>query len=341
MINAAIVGLGWWGSTLVDSVRGSNLIRFVAAATRSQSKKDQEFAASNNLTLVGGIEELVAIKDVDAIVLATPPLGHLQQIIAAAQAGKHVFSEKPLALSTDEARAAVNAVEKAGVILGLGYNRRFHPSWIDLRHRVKAGELGTILHIECTMSGPNGLNFTNEAWRARSNESPCGGLIPAGVHAIDCFIDLVGEISSVFCQSFRRIVPVDNDDTTSVLFRMKAGMSAYLATMTATAPSFRLQVYGSAGMAALGGSVHVVGQSSHQRRSGLFGSYLLQPVKGEAQMIEVPEFDVNRAELESFAMAIDGGTPFPISHEQMVHGVAVTEAIVRSARTSELQRITL
>jgi predicted dehydrogenase len=103
--------------------------------------------------------------------------------------------------------------------------------------------------------------------------------------------------------------------------------------MMATVPSFRFQVYGSKASATLGGAVHVVGQSSHQRRSGLFGSYLLQPIKGDAAALEVPEFDVNRAELEAFAAAAAGAQPYPISHEQMVHGVAATEAIVRSARS--------
>jgi predicted dehydrogenase len=156
-----------------------------------------------------------------------------------------------------------------------------------------------------------------------------------GVHAVDGFIDLVGEIDHVYAQSFRRAAPNPNDDTTSVLFRMKAGMSAYLGTMMATAGTFRLQVYGSKAVAALGGNVHVAGQSSHQRRAGLFGSYLIQPVKGDAEAIEVPEFDVNKAELEAFAAAAAGTAPYPIPHEEMIHAVAVTDAIIASARSGQ------
>ena len=92
-------------------------------------------------------------------------------------------------------------------------------------------------------------------------------------------------------------------------------------------------------MALLGGAVHVAGQSSQQRRSGLFGSYMIQPVKGDAQSIDVPAFDVNRAELEAFATAAAGGAPFPISHQQMIHGVAVTEAILTSARSSQVETV--
>jgi predicted dehydrogenase len=339
LIRAAIAGLGWWGGTLVESVEGSSLIRFVAASSRSGSQRDRDTAAKHRLTLVGSFEELLDRTDIDAVVLATPPSGHTEQIIAAADAGRHVFCEKPLAVQKAAAIAAIEAVDRAGVTLGLGYNRRFHPSWIDLKHRVQSGELGTILHAECTMSGPNGLTASPEAWRSQVAEAPCGGLLPMGVHGIDALIDLFGEVDHVYCQSIRRAVTNENDDTTSVLLRMKAGMTAYLATMMATAGSFRFQVYGSKAMAVLAGAVHVTGQSSQQRRSGLFGSYLIQPVKGDAQSIEVPVFDVNRAELEAFAAAAAGGPDYPISHQQMVHGVAVTEAVLSSARSSRVETV--
>ncbi len=339
-----IAGLGWWGGTLVDSVEGSEGVRFVAAFTRSRSQQDQDLAAKHHLQLADSFEALLANPDIDGVVLATPPAGHADQIVAAAAAGKHVFCEKPFVMSKASAERAVAAVRAAGVTLGLGYNRRFHPSWIDLKQRIASGELGTILHAECTMSGPNGLTLAANAWRGSSEQAPLGGLFPMGVHAVDGLIDLFGDVDNVFCQSFRRAVPGNNDDTTSVLFRMKAGMSAYLGTMMATAGTFRFQVYGSKAMALLGGSTHVAGQSSQHRRAGLFGNYVIQPVKGDAVAYDVPVFDVNRAELEAFAQAASGGAPYPIPYAQMVHGVAVTDAIIASAtskpaRTRSLRNI--
>jgi predicted dehydrogenase len=160
-----------------------------------------------------------------------------------------------------------------------------------------------------------------------------------GVHAIDGMIDLVGAIEQVYCQSLRRAVPNDVDDTTSVLLRMRQGMTGYLGTMMATAGTFRFQVYGSKAMALLGGSVHVAGQSSQHRRAGLFGSYVIQPLKGDALELEVPQFDVNRAELEAFARAAAGDEPYPIPAEQMIHAVAVTEAIIASANTNRVEPV--
>jgi len=339
MLKAGLIGLGWWGETLIDSVANSESIRVTAATSRSNSERDHELAAKHGLTLFPTIDALLASDEIDAVILATPPSGHPDQIIKCAQAGKHVFCEKPLSLSGDAAAAAIAAVREAGVTIGLGYNRRFHPTWIDLKERVQSGALGTILHAECTMSGPNGLLISADAWRAHASEAPCGGLIPMGVHAIDEFIDLFGDVEGVFCLSDRRAVPSDNDDTTSVLFKMKSGVTAYLGTMMATAGTFRFQIYGSKAMALLGGAVHVAGQSSHQRRSGLFGSYVIQPVKGDPEEIAVPEFDVNRAELEAFAAEVLKGTPYPISHHEMAHGAAVTEAIICAARSNQFEPI--
>jgi hypothetical protein len=152
-----------------------------------------------------------------------------------------------------------------------------------------------------------------------------------GVHAVDGMIDLCGAIDRVYCQSFRRAVEIDADDTTSILFRMKDGMSGYLGTMTATGPGFSFQVFGSQGSVRLEGMTHVAGASSEERRTRLFGTCKFQPVQGEAEVWQAERYDVTRACLEAFARAASGGPEFAIPHEEMIHGAAVTEAIIRSA----------
>src|SRR5580704_2969804 len=339
MINAAIVGLGWWGKTLVESAKGSSAIRFVAGATRTVSPEVEAFAKKMELRLAPDYAALLADKAVDAVVLATPHSMHAAQVIAAAQAKKHVFCEKPFALTKKEAEQAVAAVRQGGVTLGLGYNRRFHPEMTKLRERIRSGDLGTILHVEATMTFPNVLFINPSHWRANREETPCGGLAPMGVHAVDGMIDLCGEIDQVYCQSFRRAAVIDADDTTSILFRMKDGMSGYLGTMTTTGPGFSFQVFGSKGWLRLEGVTHVAGASSDERLMRLFGDCKFQPVKGDLQVWQAERIDVSRAVLEAFAKAADGGPAFPISLEQMVHGAAVTEAIIRSAANGQVEHV--
>jgi predicted dehydrogenase len=340
MINAAIVGLGWWGKTLVEAVQGTSQdIHFVAGSARTASPELKAFAEAQNLRLYTSFDAVLADSSVNAVVLATPHSLHPQQVVAAAKAGKHVFCEKPFALTKHEAESAVAATTAAGVTLGLGYNRRFHPEMTKLRERIRSGALGTVLHVEATMTFPNGLFLKPDAWRADSHETPCGALTPMGVHAIDGMIDLCGSIDHVYCQSFRRVVEVDSDDTTSMLFRMKAGMSGYLGTMTATGPGFSFQVFGSKGSVRLEGMTHVAGASSEERRTRLFGTCKFQPIKGEAEVWEADRLDVTKACLEAFAQAAGGGAPFPIPLEEMIHGAAVTEAVIRSAGSGGVEQI--
>ncbi len=340
MLNAAIVGLGWWGKTLVEAVQqDSEEIRFIAGATRTKTPEIQAFADAQKFAFADNYEALLADPNVEAVVLATPHSMHARQVVAAAAAGKHIFCEKPFALTKESAEQAVNAAKTAGVTLALGYNRRFHPEMTKLRNRIRSGDLGTILHVEATMTFPNALMMKPDAWRADPHETPCGGLTPMGVHAVDGMIDLCGPIDHVFAQSFHRIVPVNADDTTSILFRMKEGMSGYLSTMTATGPGFSFQVFGSKGWVRLEGMTHVAGASSEERRTRLFGTCKFQPIKGPAETWEAERLDVTRASLEAFAQAARGGPVYPIPTDEMIHGVAVTEAIVRSASSEKIEKV--
>jgi predicted dehydrogenase len=166
-----------------------------------------------------------------------------------------------------------------------------------------------------------------------------GGLASLGVHAVDAFIDLCGEYDHVYCQSFARVVQGEIDDTTSMLFRMKAGMSAYLSTITTTGPGFSFHVFGSKGWLRLEGVTHVAGASSEERRTQLFGTCKYQPLKGPLEVWEAEKLDVTRTCFEAFARAAEGGTPFPITPDQIIHGASASEAIIRSASSGKVERV--
>src|SRR5215475_3145187 len=142
MLRAAIIGPGWWGKTLVTAVQGkSDAITFVAAATRTPAKVE-EFCRQHGLKLLADYEAALADPDIDAVVLATPHSQHGDQVRRAAAAGKHVFCEKPFTLTADDARRAVDAATKAGIVLAVGFNRRFHPSLQEMKRRVRDGAFG-------------------------------------------------------------------------------------------------------------------------------------------------------------------------------------------------------
>ena len=107
MINAGIVGLGWWGRTLVEAVSNgqSDEINFVAGAARTHTDDLKAFAKQQKFELYDSYEKLLKDPKVDAVVLATPHSLHVEQVVQAAESKKHVFCEKPFALT----RAATTA----------------------------------------------------------------------------------------------------------------------------------------------------------------------------------------------------------------------------------------
>ena len=118
MIDAAIVGLGRWGQTLVEAVQGrSDRLRFTCAVSRNPDKL-RDFAGRHRLALVGEFEPVLADRTVDAVVLATPHSLHCRQIIAVAAAGKAVFCEKPLTLKKADAARVIDACRDAGLCWG-------------------------------------------------------------------------------------------------------------------------------------------------------------------------------------------------------------------------------
>ncbi|MFN5997047.1 MAG: Gfo/Idh/MocA family protein [Paracoccaceae bacterium] len=326
MLNAAIIGLGWWGKTLVRAAKAGGEIAIVAGATGRRALAE-DFAAAEGFDLKNNLDEILADPKVDAVILATPHLDHEGQMIAAAKAGKHIFVEKPFTLSKTSAEAAVAAIRAAGITVSIGHNRRFHPHMADLRRRVRKGALGTILHVEGTMTAPNGLFLKPDSWRVDPRQSPAGGMAGLGIHMVDSMVDLFGPIAHVTCQSLHRATPSGAQDTTSVLLGFVEGMTGYVSCMTATSPTYRFCVYGSGGVAEIRGQGLDDFSFAPAPDAPLSGHATAKPVERHS----LPGFDTVAAELSAFAAAVSGASPYPITPDEMIHGAAVFEAIAASA----------
>src|SRR6185369_777574 len=192
MLDAAIIGLGRWGQNYVNSVQGaSTRLRFTRAVVRNPDKS-REFADKHRLHLSSDYAELLADPGIGMVVLATPNSQHPAQIIAAAQAGKAVLCEKPLALTRADAERVVHACRQAGVLLGVGQDKRYWPSMQELKRVVDSGVLGELLHVEGHFSNENASQKLHYGWRESTAESPGGSITATGIHVLDAFVNLVG-----------------------------------------------------------------------------------------------------------------------------------------------------
>lgn len=327
-LRAAIVGMGTWGQNLVRSVHGHReAIEFVAGTTRTLERA-RGFAAEFGIPMSADYETILANPGIEAVVLATPHSLHSEQIIAAARAGKHVFSEKPLGLTREASEAAVRACAEAGVTLGVGYNWRFQPALREIKRMLEDGRLGKLLHVEGNFNGPSAYRFPRGHWRHDRNEVPAGGMTGRGVHVVDAMLYLAGHIESVTAQSSRLAQDFGVDDTTSMLFRFRNGASGYLGTVIATAEGWRMQVFGSRGWVEVGDVEHL---TTWSMRVSMVDP--ADPMKRHGvQVMTFPATSTERDELEHFATAAREQRPLAVPGGDEVHNVAALEAILRSAR---------
>src|SRR3979490_2351564 len=167
MIKAAVIGLGWWGQTILRNLRNSTNIPTVLCVDPLDSARTA--ASASGVEPSPHFEDALTHPDVQAVILCTPQERHADQIAAAARSGRHVFCEKPLCTTSADAETAIAAVRKAGVQLGIGHERRFEPAVIEMRQRFAAGEFGNPLLLEGNFSQDQFLDMTrgNRA-RARS-----------------------------------------------------------------------------------------------------------------------------------------------------------------------------
>lgn len=333
MIRVAIVGLGWWGQHIAACLRQPDtdsklvLVRGIDARAERLGEVGQRY----EIPLGASLEEALEEASIEAMILATPHSMHESQIIACAKAGKHVFCEKPLALSLPSALRAVDACESAGIVLGVGHERRFEPAFAEVKWLIDSGALGTLMHLEANFSHDLLAKLSPTDWRASPRESPIPALSAMGIHLTDVYRYLCGPIEEVFACSVQRCGYWGAGDVLSVQLRFASGLTGYLSTILVTPMFVRFQAFGSTAWVEARGDMHP-GEPGTTRVT-------VSRTGQERSVKELAFVDTVRANLDAFADAVTGRAPYPISREEKLGNIAVMEAIVQSARSGEPIRV--
>ena len=186
MLNIAVAGFGWWGRHIVSRLKGHELLNIILVVEPLVDLHDE--IRKQDIGACSQIEAALARDDIDAIILTTPHMFHEEQVVACANAGKHVFCEKPLGLTAASAQRSVTACSNANVILGIGHERRFEPAMVKLKAMIDEGQLGTIMHTEAAFSHNKLIGVPDGSWRTSKQDSPGAGMTGMGIHLTDLFI---------------------------------------------------------------------------------------------------------------------------------------------------------
>ncbi|MDE2361225.1 MAG: Gfo/Idh/MocA family oxidoreductase [Hyphomicrobiales bacterium] len=329
MIRAAVVGLGWWGRTLVRETAGSDAIRIVLGVEPAEAARLA--AAGDGIEVVSRFEDALARDDIDAVVLCSPHRFHADQIEAAARAGKHVFCEKPLCPTGAEAARALAAVRDAGLTIGIGHERRFEPAVLDLRRRFAAGEFGDAVLMEGNFSQDKFLALPADNWRLSPDLAPVGPLSATGIHLVDLAIALFGAPTDVLARLSVHTPHLRNGDALTISLGFAGGRTAQISAILTTPFVGRLALYGTAGWIEIRDRTHPENPT---------GWDVVSARRGETATTAFwPPHRAVRDNLDAFARAASGGSAYPVSPEEMLLNARTFEAIVRSARSGRIETI--
>ena len=322
-INAGILGLGRWGQVLINSVHDKSEVIRVSSGCTGRKDLASDYCQEKGIDLRDNLADLLTDNSLNAIIIATPHGQHAKQIVACAEAGKHVFVEKPFTMTKKSAELARDACASAGVICALGHNRRFLPNMIRLREYAESGEIGNLIHVEANISAL-GRNYAPGHWRADLKQCPAGSMTGLGVHMTDALISVMGPLEELKAESEIRTAGGITSPITFMTLRFASGATGVFSTLFQTAPIWFIRVYGNHGWAAVNDYENLVTRKIDDN---------------EETLENFVETDIEFAELEAFAYAVKGVEPYPITPGEAVHGTAVLEAIIRSVESGQAVKV--
>lgn len=317
-VRLGMVGLGWFGGALAEAARATGLADVVACFARSPEGR-AAFAEKHGCRAVGDLDEMLGDPDIDGVVLATPHSTHADLVERCAAAAKHVFVEKPLALTVTDVQRSAHAADRAGVVLQVGHNRRRQPANRRIKAMIEAGELGTVLQLEGMHSAPGGHKPELPAWRGDPAECPHGGMTALGVHTVDTFHYFMGPAKRVSAFTSRIAGLRDLDDATSVLIEYDGGQLASINTTYFSPPVVSLSVFGT--------DAAVWNEEDGAR---LFLQARTDPARGEQQ---IDTIDTIEDEIAEFARCIREGSRPETGVPEAIEVAAVLDAIGRSVES--------
>jgi predicted dehydrogenase len=330
-VRVAMVGMGWWGRKMLNVLAAAPEDIRVVRAAEPNVEAVRELCAGRGIALTTDYTDALRDPTVEAVVLATPHALHEAQIEQAVAAGKHVFCEKPLALTKVGAEKAVALCQQAGLVLGMGHERRWEPPVADLLAKADAGVLGRVQQIEANFSHDKFLALDRGNWRLNAAQAPAGGMTATGIHLLDLSVRLLGPAQSVLCICEQLSSDLPQGDTVAAYVKFKGGGTSYVSASLANPFMSRFTVYGSKGWVDIRDKAHVEAPDGWVVTSAMAG--------GPITTVEVPPAEPVKNNLVAFARAVRGRAAYPITAEHLVNNIALLEAVFASARSGRIEPV--
>ncbi len=329
-VKVAIAGLGRWAKVLTRAVRSSDSVEIVSAFSRSEENR-AAFHTEFGIKSAADLASLLADPQIQGVILTVPNEQHLPLARQVAKAGKHVYTEKPIASSLEEG-LAIEALEKTHrVTVTVGHSARLMAGIREMGRAIAAGELGRIGFIEANFSNERALELSPSAWRWYKDRAPGGPLSQLAIHQFDVLHYLGGEIIEANSVA-AKLSPVgaEVDDQSMTVLRFADGKIGYVGSSWTSPGVFCVRVFGAKGL-----MHYEIDFSTWDTPDKLHETSTLYIQRGKdgygkREQLPVPGSDMFRAELDMFAESCRTGRPNELNARNGNVALAVVFAALRS-----------
>ncbi|MDQ6620324.1 MAG: Gfo/Idh/MocA family oxidoreductase [Pseudomonadota bacterium] len=329
-VKLGIVGLGRWAKVLTRAAKTSDKLSIVAGYSRSADKR-RAFAEEMGVPSVPDLATMLADPTIAGVILTVPNEQHLPLALEVARAGKHVYTEKPIAHTLEDGLRLAALSQQYGITVTVGHSARLMAGIRMIKEMSDRGDLGRVAFIEANFSNERALELTPQTWRWYKDRAPGGPLSQLAIHHFDVLHYLGGEIAEVSSIA-SKLSPVgaEVDDQSMTLLRFTDGKVGYVGSCWTSPGVFAVRVFGSKALVhyeidfGTWDTPHLLHKSSTL--------YVQRGKNGYARREEIalPESDMFRAELEMFAGSCASARENELTAYNGNVAVAVVNAALRS-----------
>jgi predicted dehydrogenase len=329
-----IVGAGVIGEMHAQALQGLESARLVGVA-EIREEAGRGFAKRYSVEWYPRIEELLTRPDMDAVALCTPSGLHSDQAVQAARAGKHVITEKPMAINLEGADRMIRACHEAGVTLSVIFQSRFNRDAVRLKRAVEAGLFGRLVLANVLVHWYRSQEYydANDGWRGTWAQDGGGVLINQSIHSIDLLQWIVGPIQSLSAHTGTLAHKIETEDTASATLRFQNGALGVIQGTTSSHKDRppKVEIIGSEGSATLEGAKLTVWEPKHEREVLTCTDLAITQESTEGG----PFWLGHQAQYRQIFAALQEGREPPVPGGEARKAVEIVLAIYRSACTGD------
>lgn len=333
-----IIGTGAIALHHAKSINSINNCKLIAVCS-SSPERAKEASEKFGVQAYHNLEEFLSREDIDVVSICTKSSDHMEPIIAAAMAGKHIITEKPLEVNLDKANRIISVCREQGVKLSVIFQNRFHPAYLRLKEAVQKGQLGKLILGNAYIKWYRPEEYYNQSdWKGTMEGDGGAALINQGIHTIDLLLDIMQDVDNVYGQVKTMVHDIEGEDVGIALLNFKNGAMGTIEGGTSLYPGYkeRLEIYGENGSIIFeGGEIiawNIKGKEQPKNESKDISS------SGASDPLSV-DYRLHVAQMEDMIAAIQEDREPLVNGETGIKALELILAVYESSREKKIIKI--